>query len=381
MGLLQAVRAQAIAASDARELLRDDLVTEVLREAALRLRKERQRVLRANDADVAAAIGKLDNGAIDRLRLDSNRLDIAEEQLLALAELPSLEREADCWSLPNGLVVSERRIPVGVIGANFEARPLVALDIASQLLKSLNAGLLRTGGAALQTVTELVDHVLHPALAEIGVPPAVVGLVRSKDQAGAVALVSLPEDIPLVILHGRDPRTAELAQHAAIHGVQTLAHAEGGGVLYVDEHGDPRLAQQIVFASLDRLAVCNRLNLLLVHQRADCASLIETLRQLGIEPCGTARARAVAGMPPVDVPLRHEWAVDAGARRSRQRPCRRLAGGGAHAYVRSRRRDRHRQRARGNGVPRRLPRNGGILARSDAVRRRICPDRRVGDGH
>ncbi len=89
------------------------------------------------------------------------------------------------WTLPNGLVVSERRIPVGVVGANFEARPNVAVDVASQVLKSGNAVVLRTGAAALGTVTALVDCVLRPALADAGADGAAVGLVRVPEHAGA----------------------------------------------------------------------------------------------------------------------------------------------------------------------------------------------------
>ena len=96
--------------------------------------------------------------------------------------------------------VSERRIPIGTVGANFEARPNVALDVAGQLLKSLNAAVLRTGGAALRTVTVLVDDVLRPALEPAGLPPGAVGLVRSPDREGARVLVSMPELDP-----ARDP--------------------------------------------------------------------------------------------------------------------------------------------------------------------------------
>ena len=123
-----------------------------------------------------------------------------EAQLRELAALPALDREIAAWTLPNGLEVSERRIPIGVVGANFEARPNVAVDVAGQLLKSLNGAVLRTGGAALRTVTALVDEVLRPALADAGLPPDVIGLVRSPDREGARALVSLPRR-----LAARDP--------------------------------------------------------------------------------------------------------------------------------------------------------------------------------
>src|SRR5207253_10169680 len=141
--------------------------------------------------------GQLDEGALDRLRLSAERLDGIEEQLCTLAELPPLEREGASWRLDNGLEVSERRIPIGVVGANFEARPNVAVDVAGQLLKSLNSAVLRTGGAALRTVTVLVDDVLRPALEGAGLAPGAIGLVRSPDREGARVLVTMPERIPL----------------------------------------------------------------------------------------------------------------------------------------------------------------------------------------
>jgi glutamate-5-semialdehyde dehydrogenase len=182
------------------------------------------------------------------------------------------------------------------VGANFEARPNVAVDVAGQLLKSLNAGVLRTGGAALRTVTVLVDEVLRPALAESGLPPEAIGLVRTPDREGARILVSLPEVLPLVILRGSGETTAALAREAAAHGVRTLAHAEGGGVLYVHREADSAKVRQIVRSSLDRLGVCNRLNLLLTDDEALVP--YELLRELGLEVREPER-------------LGHEWANDA----------------------------------------------------------------------
>jgi glutamate-5-semialdehyde dehydrogenase len=248
----------------------------------------------ANAEDVRAA--SLDEGALDRLRLDDARIAALGEQLAELAALPPLERAEDAWKLDNGLQVSVVRIPIGAVGANFEARPNVAVDVAGQLLKSLNGAVLRTGGAALRTVTVLVDEVLRPALADAGLPPAAVGLVRSPDREGARILVSLPEVLPLVILRGSGETTAALAREAATHGVRTLAHAEGGGVLYIGAAADPAKAEALVEASLDRLGVCNRLNLLLVD-RAARVELAPLLERLGIAVREPER-------------LGHEWAND-----------------------------------------------------------------------
>jgi glutamate-5-semialdehyde dehydrogenase len=314
MTILESVEREAAAAHAAVPLLTDDAVASALALAAARLAAEHDRVLAANEADLAAGEANLDEGALDRLRLDPERLTAIEAQLRELADLPPLEREVAAWTLPNGLEVSERRIPIGVVGANFEARPNVAVDVAGQLLKSLNGGVLRTGAAALQTVTALVDDVLRPALAEAGLPPEAIGLVRSPEREGARALVSLPRWLPLVILRGSGETTAALARHAAEHGVRTLAHAEGGGVLYLSASTEPAVAEAMIRASLDRLGVCNRLNLLLVDRAAAPALLppiVALLEQLGVEARGTDRAQEHAALVPLDVRLGHEWANDA----------------------------------------------------------------------
>jgi glutamate-5-semialdehyde dehydrogenase len=195
------------------------------------------------------------------------------------------------------------------VGANFEARPNVVLDVAAQLLKSLNSAVLRTGSAALGTATLLIDQVLRPALKEAALPPGAVGLVRSPDREGARLLVSMPKLVPLVILRGSGETTAALALLAAENGVRTLAHAEGGGVLYVHRSANRERVLAVAAASLDRLGVCNRLNLALVDRDADTHldDLVELLRERGLEVVGP---EGTPGVRPLDRGLGHEWASD-----------------------------------------------------------------------
>ena len=305
--LREQIEREARAANRAASALRDDLVAEALEGAAGLVRERRTAILAANAADCDAAAGRVDEGTLDRIRLDDGRLDALADQLQATAAIEPLARDAGSWTLDNGLRVSERRIPIGTVGANFEARPNVALDVAGQLLKSLNAAVLRTGSAALRTVTALVDDVLRPSLEGAGLPGDCVGLVRSPDHEGARLLVSLPREIPLVILRGSGETTAELARRAAQHGVRTLAHAEGGGVLYVHGSALPERALALVETSLDRLGVCNRLNLLLVDREAIplVPALLDLLAAKGLEVRGT-----VDGAVPLDRPLGYEWAND-----------------------------------------------------------------------
>jgi glutamate-5-semialdehyde dehydrogenase len=314
MTLLELVRKEAEAAGRALASLNDEGASDALRAAAMLVRERRADILAANSVDYEAGRGELDEGTLDRLRLDENRVTALAEQLEAMADLDPLEREARSWTLPNGLRVSERRVPIGTVGANFEARPNVALDVAGQLLKSLNAGVLRTGAAALRTVTVLVDEVLRPGLERAGLPAEAIGLVRAPEREGARVLVSLPDEIPLVILRGSGAGTVELARLAAENGVRTLAHAEGGGVLYLHSSAKPAKALALAEASLDRLGVCNRLNLALVDRKAPpslLADLVDLLDRLGLELRGTP---AVVGederIKPLDARVGYEWAND-----------------------------------------------------------------------
>ena len=307
-----AVRAVETAARAARGAVADlagapgDVLDDALREMADELGRQAGPVLAANEADMAAARADGIGGALlDRLRLDQARLEAIAGQLRALAQVPYEPSRRTIRELPGGLLLEERRRPVGVIGANFEARPNVVVDIASQFVKSRNAGVLRTGSAAIRSAIALADEVIAPALGAAGLDRAMIQLVRVPGQSSARALVSQPGLIPLVILRGSGDSTRSLAAEAARHGVRTMAHADGGAVLYVDAGADLAMAERLIEASLDRLGVCNRLNLLLVHP-AWWDELVPRVGSL-LDRLGIA-----ASLPPHSHPLGHEWALDPG---------------------------------------------------------------------
>jgi glutamate-5-semialdehyde dehydrogenase len=308
-GADSAVRAAALAAKTAAPGLAaagPDTLDAVLRSMATALTEQADAVLAANAEDMrAAADSGLPKAMRDRLLLDNQRLAAMADQLGVLAGIPHEPSERHVRDLDGGLTVTERRRPVGVIGANFEARPNVTVDIASQLIKSRNAGVLRTGSAALRSAAALADHVIAPALASHGLDPHAIGLIRTPGQEAARALVREPGLIPLVILRGSGASTRALAAEAASHGVRTLAHADGGGVLYIHPSAKRRDALDLVAASLDRLGVCNRLNLLLIDSSAwdDLLPPVsKVLAGLGITP----------SLPPHDHPLGLEWALQDG---------------------------------------------------------------------
>ena len=263
-------------------------------------------ILEANEADMARGARQgLGRGLLDRLRLDEQRLAATARQLELLAGVAFPAEATPLGALPGGLRLEERRVPIGVVGANFEARPAVTVNIASQLLKSRNAGVLRTGAAALGSAAALFDRAISPALEKAGLSPRALQLVRTGDRAAAAELVRQPGLIPLVILRGSGESTRALAADAARHGVRTLAHADGGGVLYLDRAAEPAEATRLITESLDRLGVCNRLNLLLI-----CSGRWDELLPAAMD--ALAAAGVAASLPPHDHPLGREWALEAG---------------------------------------------------------------------
>lgn len=285
----------------------DEAVRQAVAAMAGNLADAQDAILAANERDVeqATATG-LPAALVDRLRLDGARVAAMAKQVAELAAAPVPTRAAPLRDLGDGFRLEERRRPVGVIGATFEARPNVVLDIAGQLLRAGSAAVLRTGSAAITSSAAIVDHVIAPALDKAGLPAHAVQLIRVPGREAAYELVRHPALIPLVIIRGSGDTTRALASEAAQHGVRTLAHADGGGVLYVHREAAPDTVSRLLAESLDRLGVCNRLNLLLVDRElagTDVWTLIhDRLAALGVAAESESDAR----------PLGHEWANDDG---------------------------------------------------------------------
>jgi glutamate-5-semialdehyde dehydrogenase len=297
---------RAAQAADSLADASDGQLATALSAMAARLADARDPLAAANEQDVTAAKESgMSPALLDRLRLGQDRLTDLAANLDLLARTPAMVREVRVRDLPGDLELIERRRPVGVIGVNYEARPNVTIDVASQLVKSRNAGVLRTGSAAIGSALALHRHVIAPSLAEAGIDADAIQIVSEPGHEYAEALVRQPQLIRLVILRGSGATTAALGAEAARHGVRTLAHAEGGGVLYVDTAADTHTVRRLLREGTDRLGVCNRVNLVLVAQaRADD---FEPVIKAELDAAGIA-----VSAPPFDHPVGHEWALDEG---------------------------------------------------------------------
>ena len=308
-GIRDAVHQAAAAARSASaglEQAGDDTIRDVLLDMGRNLIARTAELRTANRQDVEAARASgMSPGLLDRLVIDDARIAGMADQLGVLANTPAEPRIRKVRDLDAGTVVLEKRRAVGVLGANFEARPNVTIDMASQSLRSRNACVLRTGAAALRTAGALVDLVIGPALEGRGLSGDCVRLLRTPDRAAAEQLVQHPDGIPLVILRGSGDTTRSLAQKAAQAGVAALAHADGGGVLYVHPSADRDTVTRLIDEGTDRLGVCNRLNLLLV----DTAVFDELVPGIREQLAGHRPAIELVGPSP-ERPLGWEWALD-----------------------------------------------------------------------
>jgi glutamate-5-semialdehyde dehydrogenase len=304
--VLAGLARRAAAAADSLADASDEQLSSALAAMADRLTAARDDLAAANAGDVAQAQADgMSPALLDRLTLGPERLAELAANLTLLAGTAPMVREVPVRELPGGLQLLERRRPVGVIGVNYEARPNVTIDVASQLVKSRNAGVLRTGSAAIGSARALHRHVIAPALEQAGLDPDAIQIVAEPGHEYAAALVRQPGVIRLVILRGSGATTAALGAEAARHGVRTLAHAEGGGVLYLDAAADPETVRRLVREGTDRLGVCNRVNLVLVSEKV--ADEFEPLVRGELDGRGITVDTA-----PFDHPIGHEWALDDG---------------------------------------------------------------------
>ena len=385
------LRREAKAANAAFRLLDETQVEEALLGAAARLRERPDDVLDANADDVERSRGRLDAGSLDRLvstpsgssgsRASSRRRRSCRRSTAMSASGRSTTASG----------VTERRIPIGTIGANFEARPNVAADIASQVLKSGNTVVMRTGSARARH-RDRARRLGPPARARSGRDPRGRGRARPLGRPrrrGGARLV--PAADPARDPARQRPFDRHLARRAAEHGVRTLAHAEGGGVLYAHaaaDRGDAARARAREPRPARRLQPPQpraRRRRAAAARRRSCARPAPSAASRCAAARGRLRPRA---LEPIDGPLGHEWASDEDpervatvTRRARRRPRRGTPDRERARRRGSRPRSSPTDDARRRALPRRLPRHGGVLERADAVHRRLRAARHARDGH
>jgi glutamate-5-semialdehyde dehydrogenase len=263
--------------------------------SAAAVRQRRDELLTANARDVTAApAAGLSTAAIDRLTLNSIRIEEMAQGLRDVAALPDPIGEVITSSRrPNGLEVRQVRVPLGVIFMVYESRPNVTADAAALCVKSGNAVILRGGKEAIHT-NRAIHRILADELVACGLPEHSVQLVTTVDRAAVGELLGLPEFIDLAIPRGGESLIRRVVAEAKM---PVLKHYQGNCHVYVDARCDLDMAVNIIKnAKVQRPGVCNAAETLLVHQAIAADFLpraAEALTRDKVEMRGDAVARQI----------------------------------------------------------------------------------------
>jgi len=268
--------------------------TEALLAMATALESARDQISAANALDLAAADSKGITGALrDRLKLTDARIDSMTGGLREIAALPDPVGETLGERVrPNGLRVAQMRIPLGVIGIVYEARPNVTADAAGLCLKSGNAVFLR-GGSEAQHTNAAILEVLRHAIEGVGLPADALMSLPSTDRAWVLAMLRAEAWLDVVIPRGGEALIRFVAEHAR---VPVIKHYKGVCHTYVDRHADLGKAYEICYnAKVQRPGVCNSMETLLVHEGVAAEflpSMAERYAEAGVELRGCGQTRA-----------------------------------------------------------------------------------------
>jgi glutamate-5-semialdehyde dehydrogenase len=258
-------------------------------------------ILSANDHDIdAGQEAGLSEALLDRLLLNVHRLEGMANDVLTVAALPDPVGETfDASTLPNGLRIGKRRVPVGVIGVIYESRPNVTVDISALCLKSGNAAILRGGKESAHT-----NRALAAAIAEAsdksGIPQGAVQLIQTPDRALVKDMLTANQYIDMII-----PRGGAGLHKFALENATIPVITGGIGIchVYVDEDVDPKKVIPIVHNSkVQRPTVCNALDTLLVHSNVApnlLPKIADDLARVGVELRCEPRALSILMGHPV----------------------------------------------------------------------------------
>jgi glutamate-5-semialdehyde dehydrogenase len=238
-----------------------DLKNRALLAIAQAMRRRTDEIVAANAQDCANASPRIE---VDRLRLTADRVAAMARDVEAVAALADpIGEQFDRITRPNGLAISKRRVPIGVVGVVYESRPNVTSDVAAICLKTGNAVVLRGGSEALSS-NRAIAAAIHAGLKDAGLPEGAVQLITSTDRVLVERMLKLRAYLDVIIPRGGEGLIKATIENATIPVIET-----GAGVChtYVDRAAEPAMAHRIVFnAKVRRPSICNALDTLLVHR-------------------------------------------------------------------------------------------------------------------
>lgn len=315
MATYELVKAKAQAAKQAAAKLA--VTSTAVKNAALlamaaALEAQQSEILAANERDMTAAVAKgMKSSMLDRLKLTAERISGMADGLRQVAGLADpVGNVIDGKTLPNGLHITKIRVPLGVIGIIYEARPNVTADAAGLCLKSGNAVILKGGSEAMES-NKTVAAILAQAAEGAGIPADSIQFIDTSDRQAVQDLIHMNGLVDVVIPRGGAGLIQAVVRNASVPVIET-----GAGVChtYVDKDADVEMAMKIAFnAKVQRPSVCNAMETLLVHK--DIADkflpmMLMMYNSSAVEICGDEAVQEYSGQ--VHPVTEEDWSTEYG---------------------------------------------------------------------
>lgn len=295
--LILEMGAKARAAAHALAVLNSDLKNDILRSMAAGLRDHQQEILTANQLDIKAGqTNGLTPAMLDRLRLDSARLEAIAAGVEEVAELPDPVGEVlSKWTRPNKVQFEQVRVPIGVIGIIYESRPNVTSDAAVLCLKSGNATILRGGSEAIHS-NKAIAAALQKGGEVAGLPANAIQLIPFTDRESVSVMAGMDQWLDVIIPRGGKGLIETVVSLARM---PVIKHYDGICHTYVDKAADLDMAVAIVDdAKTHKPGVCNALETLLVHRETAndfLPKIAAVFTEKGVEMRGDSQTLDILG--------------------------------------------------------------------------------------
>lgn len=310
---LEEIGKKAKEAESVMRVLDTNTKNEVLQKAAENLKKDKEKILSANAVDMENGRKKgMSDGLLDRLLLTEARIGQMAEGLCQVAALEDPIGEVlSMKKRPNGLLIGQKRVPLGVVGIIYEARPNVTADAFALCFKTGNVVILKGGSDALHSNQAIVESIQH-TLGELSLPETAIQLICDTSHETAEKFMRMNGYVDVLIPRGGAGLIRTVVKNATVPVIET---GTGNCHIFVDESADFDMAVNIIYnAKTQRIGVCNACESIVIHEKivdAFMPVLAERLKEKHVEIRGDERVmQALAGQKDVKKATEEDWGTE-----------------------------------------------------------------------
>ena len=310
---LEEIGKKAKEAESVMRVLDTNTKNEVLQKAAENLKKDKEKILSANAVDMENGKKKgMSDGLLDRLLLTEARIAQMAEGLCQVAALEDPIGEVlSMKKRPNGLMIGKKRVPLGVVGIIYEARPNVTADAFALCFKTGNVVILKGGSDALHSNQAIVESIQH-TLGELSLPETAIQLICDTSHETAEKFMRMNGYVDVLIPRGGAGLIRTVVKNATVPVIET---GTGNCHIFVDESADFDMAVNIIYnAKTQRIGVCNACESIVIHEKivdAFMPVLAERLKEKHVEIRGDERVmQALAGQEDVKKATEEDWGTE-----------------------------------------------------------------------